>query len=113
MVTKGFGLTVEDINWSCPADLEPYEHAHEKEIEEKDILNWQLGQYFASALDATVCNATFWRRKGERGHTYIEEPFSYKKPVDEANEDEIQRQRELFVAKLKIMQANFEVNNQQ
>lgn len=41
---------MEDIDWSCPADLKPYEDAHWMERDEKDIIQWQLGQYFAAAV---------------------------------------------------------------
>lgn len=75
MVTKGYGFTVHDIDWSCPADLEPYAKAHNKEIKERDTLNWLLGQYFASALDATVCNSELWRKKGSEPHEYIRKPI--------------------------------------
>lgn len=113
MVTKERGITIQEINWSCPADLEPYNLAHEKEIEEKDALNWQLGQYFAYALDSTVCNAILWRRKGEKAHPYISEPFSYaQKESESESEQELQRQRELFMTKLQIMKANFDINKE-
>lgn len=114
MVTKGYGITIQEINWSCPAELEPYNLAHEKEIEEKDALNWQLGQYFAYALDSTVCNAMLWRKKGEKAHSYISEPFSLgAKEAENDSEKELQRQRELFVAKLQVMKANFEISKEQ
>lgn len=113
MVTKGYGITIQEINWSCPADLEPYNLAHEKEIEEKDALNWQLGQYFSYALDSTVCNAILWRRKGEKAHSYISEPFSYRAiEAENESEKELQRQRELFMMKLKTIAANFEINKE-
>lgn len=113
MVTKGYGITIQEINWSCPADLELYNLAHEKEIEEKDALNWQLGQYFAYALDSTVCNAILWRKKGEKAHSYISEPFSLGAKEDNDSEKELQRQRELFVAKLLVTKANFEISKEQ
>lgn len=49
-VTKGYGFTVDDIDWLCPADLEPYENA--KKIEENlyDTRQWQLGQYMSAAV---------------------------------------------------------------
>lgn len=75
MVTKGYGFTVNDIDWSCPADLEPYAKAHNEETKEKDRMSWYLGQYFASALDCTVCNAEFWRKEGSKLHEYIEKPI--------------------------------------
>ncbi len=51
MVTKGYGLTLHDIDWSCPAELEPYALAHEKEMVEQDYLQhlW-WGKYGVSAV---------------------------------------------------------------
>lgn len=51
MVTKGYGLTVNDIDQSCPADLEAYEKAHSKELEEQDYMQHMWwGNYGISAL---------------------------------------------------------------
>lgn len=51
MVTKGYGFTVKDIDWSCPADLDPYAKAHNEEIKEKDVLMWQwFGTYATNAV---------------------------------------------------------------
>lgn len=50
MVTKGYGFTVDDIDWSSPADLKPYEKAKVMEENISDARNWQLGQYFAEAI---------------------------------------------------------------
>lgn len=83
------------------------------QLKEQDRMNWYLGQYFASALDATVCNSELWRKKGSKAHQYIEKPILLQ--IEEQNkplsEDELQRQRELFVAKLEVMKANFELNH--
>lgn len=57
MVTKGYGFTVEDIDWSCPADLEPYSKAYELEQKEKDAfahLVW--GAYGLSAFQTTMAH---------------------------------------------------------
>lgn len=51
MVTKGYGLTINDIDQSCPADLEAYEKAHNKELEEQDYMQHMWwGNYGISAL---------------------------------------------------------------
>ena len=75
MVTKGYGFKTEDIDWSSPADLEPYDKAHKAELKEKDEINWNMGMYVMYALDATVCNCEFWRNKGEQAHKYVQKPF--------------------------------------
>lgn len=50
VATKGYGLSVEDIDMSSPADMKPYLQAHQIKRNEQDILNWQLGQYVAAAI---------------------------------------------------------------
>lgn len=50
MVTKGYGLTVHDIDWSCPNDLKPYEQAKVLETNIEDTKNWQLGQYICASI---------------------------------------------------------------
>lgn len=50
MATKGYGLTVNDIDQSCPADLEPYVKAYETQMNISDVKNWQLGQYIMASI---------------------------------------------------------------
>lgn len=54
MVTKGYGLTPEDINWSCPADLEPYSRAYTLETKQKDEMMWFMGVYVQSAVSVAI-----------------------------------------------------------
>lgn len=35
-MTKGYGITVNEICWMCPSDIEPYFKAHDIELDEKD-----------------------------------------------------------------------------
>lgn len=84
---------------------------HDIKTKMEDEKMWMMGLYVASALDSTVCNAFLWRRKGEKGHGYEKQPF-LQKQIKENTEEELQRQRELFVAKLEVMKANFELNKE-
>ena len=69
---------------SCPKELEPYDKAHKMKIEEQDSLQYKWwGNYGISALIVAI---------------------------DRLTEEEIQKQRELFVAKLQVMQTNFELS---
>lgn len=96
-MTKGYGFTVYDIDWSSPADLEPYSKAYQIRRNEKDILQWQLGQYMAAAVSCIF-------PKGK----YPDKPiFQIEK---ETTAEEIQKQRELFIAKMQAMKANFDLN---
>lgn len=107
------GVTYERFMNSCPRELKPFLESYKIRRKMLDEQMWILGQYIGSALDSTVCNAFLWRRKGEKAHRYIEMPFMQKmeeqrKPL---SKDELQRQRELFVAKLEVMKTNFELSH--
>ena len=54
LVTKGYGLTPEDINWSCPADLEPYSRADTLDTKQKDEMMWFMGVYVQSAVSVAI-----------------------------------------------------------
>ena len=55
MVTKGYGFTVDDIDWMSPSDLKPYEKAHKLEMVEQDnlIYTW-CGNYIMSAVSVAI-----------------------------------------------------------
>lgn len=91
---------------------------HEEKVKEKDALNWYLGQYFASALDATVCNNTLWRKKGSKPNGYIKKPIMSElasRQKKETNipltEDEKRKKTEQLFMRLQLMGANFNLNH--
>lgn len=49
-ITKGYGLGINDIDWSCPSDMEPYASAKVYEENQLDTRNWQLGVYISHAV---------------------------------------------------------------
>lgn len=110
LATKGYGLSVDDIDWSSPADMEPYLKMHKEELKEKDYLAWLQGQYTLSAVSVAVEHCLAGRKAKSK---YIRKPLLQE--LEEQNkpltEEEIQRQRELFVAKLQAMKTNFELNH--
>ena len=93
---------------SCPKELEPFDKAHKKKIEEQDVLKhlW-WGNYGISALIVAIDRCFSKNKKAE----YIKEPIV--RDVLEnygLTEEEKQKKRELFVAKLQVMQTNFELS---
>ena len=93
---------------SCPKELEPYNKAHKMNIVEKDNLQHMWwGNYGISALIVAIDKCFSKKPKAE----YIKEPILSKTfENDVLTEEEIQKQRELFVAKLQVMQTNFELS---
>lgn len=93
---------------SCPKELEPYNKAHKMNIVEQDNLQHMWwGNYGISALIVAIDKCFSKKPKAE----YIKEPiFSKTFENDGLTKEEIQKQRELFVAKLQVMQTNFELS---
>lgn len=93
---------------SCPKELEPYNKAHKMNIVEQDNLQHMWwGNYGISALIVAIDKCFSKKPKAE----YIKEPILSKIfENDGLTEEEIQKQRELFVAKLQVMQTNFELS---
>ena len=87
-MTKGYGFTIDDIDWSCPADLEPYGKAYKLQMQQQDSQLYTMGIYTLSAVAVAVehCFA------GEKAKTkYIKEPFLSKAfENDGLTEQEIQ-----------------------
>ena len=93
---------------SCPKELEPFDKAHKNKVMELDYLQYAWwGNYGISSLIVAIDKCFSKKPKAE----YIKEPILSKKfENDGLTEEEIQKQRELFVAKLQVMQTNFELS---
>ncbi len=109
-MTKGYGFTVDDIDWSSPSDLEPYSKAYKLHIQQQDYMAWIHNQYTLSAVSVAVEHCLAGRKAKSR---YIEKPLLEK--IEQKNkpmtQEEIERQRLLFISKMNVMKTNFELNN--
>lgn len=96
---------------STPKVLRAYDEAYVIKRKEEDRIAWlQWGNYGVSALVFAIDHCL----NGQKARSkYSEKPMM--KEIEENNkpltEEEIKRQRELFVAKLEIMKTNFELNH--
>ena len=81
---------------------------HKTKMQEANIIAHLQGQYFMEALYATVGN--MFSGKTVKKHKYPEKPYELYKNK-ELTEEDLQKQRELFVARLMAMQTNFELNH--
>lgn len=109
-MTKGYGITAEDINWSCPADLEPYSKAHDLELKNMDAYIYSVcGMYVMSAVSVSVEHCLAGKKaKSKYIDTTITKEVEKNKPL---TEDEIQKMRDAFVLKMEMMKANFDANH--
>lgn len=96
---------MNDIDQSCPADLEPYEKAHNKEIEEKDLLQhlwWQ--EYGISAFIYAIDHTFAKNPKSE----FVKEPILSKIQTDgELTEEQKQRELDAFIRQNERMRSNW------
>lgn len=106
MVTMGYGFTAEYIDWSCPAELEPYEKAHKMYLEEQDSIAWKSGIYMHSAIIVALDEAFNGRNAKSK---YFEQPiFSIiEKQNQELSEEEKDRQVDLFFKQQNAMRINW------
>ena len=117
MITYGYGITADYINWSCPAELQPYEDAYIKRKKEKDTEMYMQGLYFREALLSSVCNNSLWMRKGAKPHEYPKQTFmetiEEQKNIENntLTEEEKKRRTELLFRELQLMQSNFNLTH--
>lgn len=78
------------------------------DVQYQNSLAHLYGRYMMEALDATVVN--MFHKKTTKPHEYPEKPLEIKENK-EMTEEEIQKQREVFMAKLMVMKTNYDLNH--
>lgn len=96
--------------WSMnPRIIKVIAKGYKEKIKEQDYLAWLSNKYTLSAVGVAIENNFAKHPKAK----YIDKPIMQQ--IEEQNkplsENELQRQRELFVAKLEVMKTNFELNH--
>lgn len=110
MVTKGYGLTVHDIDMSCPADLEPYAKAYKLEQENMDTLMWAWWGNYGFSATITAVERCLAGKKSKM--EYLNKPISQRNQDNkELTEDEIIRLRYEHRLKMETMKANFNLSH--
>lgn len=98
------GVSWERFMESCPYELWAYEKAHEQRLSEQNSLMHLQGHYFVEALRSTVGN--MFKKKTAKPYEYPKKPLELGEKTD-YTEDELQKQRELFVMKFEAMRINY------
>lgn len=105
-MTKGYGLTVDDIDWSCPADLEPYSKAYQLEFQNIDnYIHGIFGNYFISALSVTIDHMLNEQAKSE----YMRETMLEDMGLTE--EERKEKARKAFIEKMKALEKSWKDNH--
>ncbi len=108
-MTKGYGLSVEDINGSSPSDLSPYTRAYKLALQEKDSYVWAVyGTYGKGALSSVLDSAFNGRKANSK---YPEKPLMDSEVTSETPDTEDERQKLLdeWVRQRKIDKMNFDL----
>ena len=87
VMTKDYGLTIEDIDNSNPKELEPYELAYKLSIEQDDYKAWLRGYYNYVAFGTVMAEA--FSKRGHKTEPYPKEPFSQKTVEREMTKEEL------------------------
>lgn len=89
--------------------IEGYKAKTNRELEYDNYVAYLSGIYVRDALASTVGN--MFSKKSSKPIEYPREPYPVTEKQQEYNEQqEIERQRQLFMAKLQAMQTNFELS---
>lgn len=96
-------LNMKEIHYIANA----YAERQKAEFEKADVSAYIQGRYMVDALLATVGNMLGGKKAN---FTYPEQAYSLTHQEQELSEDEIQRQRDAFVASLQTMAHNFNRN---
>lgn len=107
------GMKYKEFMHSTPRLLEAYQKAFDKKIEMLDSLAWQFcGNYVLSAVSVAVEHCLAGRKAKSE---YLKEAVLKEYYADKymTEEEKKKKQLDLFVEKMKAMQANFDAMKNQ
>lgn len=104
------GVSWDEFWRMNPRILYAITEGYNQRVRNEDYMNWINGQYTLSAVIVGVeRNLAGRKAKSEYPkNPFFEEIEKQNKPL---SDDELQKQRELFVERLKTMQSNFEISH--
>lgn len=106
-------MSYKDVSESNPRIIRIYSEgfriSSERQLEVDNFNAYLQGIYFRDALLSTVGN--MFKKKGAKPYEYPEKPYEFEQKNKIASEEEIELQRQLFLANLQLMQANFELSH--
>jgi len=104
-MTKGYGLSVDDIGNSTPKELEPYEKAFTWQSRLKDKDMWQIGEYVNIAVTVAIDHAIHGNSAKSE---YPKSPLldEYYETVDLTDEEKEKRELAKMLHSEQLWQAN-------
>lgn len=107
------GVSEERFWNGTPNDLKPFDEAYNIRKKVEDSNNWMSGYYIMNGVMVALDKALSGRKSKAK---YFDKPLlsqEVQKADEDLTEDEIVAQRKALLARLQIMQANFEMNHNQ
>lgn len=93
------GVTWERFMDSCPKELEPFDRAHKRKLQEQDFLLWLANQYTLSAVMVAVERNLHGRKSKSK---YIKNPFLQENENFESKNPESREEVAVFEMKQRI-----------
>lgn len=110
LCTKDYGISIAQLDWSCPADIEPYIKMYELSERKADEHAWLHGQYVYEGV-LTALDQGFSGKKAKM--KYPDKPYSVKAREDKGQieyDEKMKKVKGLFM-QLGVMKANFELTH--
>ena len=110
LCTKDYGISITELDWSCPADIEPYIKMYELSERMEDEHAWLHGQYVYEGVSAAL-DQGFSGKKAKM--KYPEKPYSIKAREDKGQieyDEKMKKVKGIFM-QLGVMKANFELTH--
>lgn len=108
--TKEYGFTPAQLDWSCPADIQPYIKAFHFAERLEDEHAWLQGRYTYEAVLTAIENAFAGKKSKMK---YTEKPYTELAREDKgqiAYEEKMRKVKGLFM-QLNVMKLNYDVNH--
>jgi len=110
LCTKDYGISITELDWSCPAEIEPYTKMYELMERKADEHAWLHGQYVYEGM-LTALDQGFSGKKAKM--KYPEKPYSIKAREDKGQieyDEKMNKVKGIFM-QLGVMKANFELTH--
>jgi len=110
LCTKDYRINPKELDWSCPADIEPYIKMYELSERKADEHAWLHGQYVYEGM-VTALDQGFSGKKAKM--KYPEKPYSTKAREDKgqiAYDEKMKKVKGIFM-QLGVMKANFDLTH--
>lgn len=110
LCTKDYHITPQALDWSCPADIEPYIKLYELSERKVDEHAWLQGQYIYEGV-LTALDQGFSGKKAKM--EYPNKPYSEKAREDKGQieyDEKMKKVKGIFM-QLGVMKANFELTH--